>query len=604
MSCYFICPEKPTPTISYTLHVQNKHHTSSPQLVLWLPSEARWRSEDPSPHFSITSRFIVARPSHKLSLLALTGLICPLVAGATCASAPPTPDDAVKLEEKQTLTRKERSHCETDGVPGDHSPLVVHWPDAQRAALESVTSRGVAVIKYTCEGVEVLPACTLPGMYAYGGVSKKTQLVKMESRLAAEANFGTGLPYLEGLEAAFAAGRSLDLAYMLVGHQTTTRTEATVAELEGRCDGATHFVYQLHLGAWAMGTSTQGEASTALGLLGRGGEASGGRSVEKLSSDGDPDRCSATSRSDRKPAEGCSALLRATLFALGHDADNAVDTRREGRRCIDGFVFADGQCKQDADTPACVPGAEDKVCEDACASGATTACAQFADRQNAILTSKQSEREDKQKSLDALQALTTQLTEACDSGEGSACTSMAYLRFRDLTGDAKERNQREGLEFATRGCVSGDPRACGMVQLAFTTDSGKLVGVDIAPEKYISTLELGCAQGAPLPCAHLAEIKLSAALTKQNIGAAMSLAERACIGKNPEGCLILGAYSSDRVVCENLIGSLEMRAYPKDKRDEAKTMATRDCKSATMEDEIAKPALEQACRLGVMVACN
>ena len=87
-------------------------------------------------------------------------LLSPIVSGATCASAPPSPDDAVKLEEKQTLTSREASRCEEDGVPGDHSPLVVHWPDTQRAALESAMTRGVAVIKYTCEGVEVLPGCS------------------------------------------------------------------------------------------------------------------------------------------------------------------------------------------------------------------------------------------------------------------------------------------------------------------------------------------------------------------------------------------------------------------------------------------------------------
>ena len=530
-------------------------------------------------------------------------LLSPIVSGATCASAPPSPDDAVKLEEKQTLTSREASRCEEDGVPGDHSPLVVHWPDTQRAALESAMTRGVAVIKYTCEGVEVLPGCNLPGDYAYGGVSKKTQLVKMNSRLSAEANFSTGLPYLQGLEAAFAAGKSLDLAYILVGNKTTTRTEATVSELRGRCEGATHFIYQTHLGAWAMGTNASGEISAAMEVFGRGGGGGAAKSVEKMSSDGDPGKCDATAQSDLEPTDGCSALLRATLFALGHDVQTAPETRREGRRCIEGFVFKNGQCTQDAAIPVCSPDSEDAVCLEACEAGATPACAQFADRKNVTLTSLAFGKSEKQAALDALDHARASLIRACDAGEGSACTSMAFVHFRDLTGEAKEKNQREGLDFAKRGCVAGDSRACGMVQLAFTTESGRIVGVELDPSKYMTLLELGCAQGASLPCSYMAELRSTSVLGKENASDALAFADKACVGGDAGGCLLLGAYHSERVACENYIGALEMRAYPKDRRAEAKTRAVANCKASQLVEEVAKPSLERACRLGAVAAC-
>jgi len=538
---------------------------------------------------------------HVVSIAAI--LLVPALSAATCAGSQPAPDDAIKLEEKQALTKKETSRCEEDGVPGDHSPLVVHWPDTQRAALESAMTRGVAVIKYTCEGVEVLPGCNLPGDYAYGGVSKKTQLVKMNSRLSAEANFGTGLPYLQGLEAAFAAGKSLDLAYILVGNQTTTRTEATVSELQGRCEGATHFIYQTHIGAWAMGTSASGEVSAAMEVFGRGGGGGAAKSVEKMSSDGDPARCDATSQADREPTDGCSALLRTTLFALGHDVQTTPETRREGRRCIEGFVFKDGQCIQDDGVPVCSPDSEDAVCIKACQAGAAPACALFADRKNAALTSPKLGKREKQATLDVLEGARAALIRACDEGEGSACTSMAYLHFRDLTGDKKEKNQREGLDYAKRGCMAGDSRACGMVQLAFTTDSGKIVGVERDPSKYMTLLELGCAQGAALPCSYMAQLEGTSILGKERTGVALAYAQKACVGEDAMGCLFLGAYHSDRVDCENHIDAMEMRAYPEELRAKAKIRAMANCKSSQLVEEVAKPALEQACRLGAASAC-
>ena len=82
-------------------------------------------------------------------------------------------------------------------------------------------SRGVAVVRYSCEGAEVLKGCSVRGDYGYVGISKKTSVIEMNDKGSVSANLGPAhIP--ASFEAEMAQGKSLNLAYMIVGEQSTT----------------------------------------------------------------------------------------------------------------------------------------------------------------------------------------------------------------------------------------------------------------------------------------------------------------------------------------------------------------------------------------------
>jgi hypothetical protein len=162
--------------------------------------------------------------------------------------------------------------------------------------------------------VKVLPACKVEGSYSYAKVSPKTQLVEMKDARAASAALGGSLQMPSEFRAELSQGRQLNLAYMLVGTFSTDVTTVGAAQFSGRCDGATHFVYEAQLGAFTLAAGEQGHAAAAASMLGVGAaHASMDESRHARTTDGDAKACA---EAGNEPIEGCRALLRANLLAI------------------------------------------------------------------------------------------------------------------------------------------------------------------------------------------------------------------------------------------------------------------------------------------------
>ena len=106
------------------------------------------------------------------------------VAGQTAQSTAPTLDAA------------RPSRC---GYSNKASkPLVVDWPAAERAALESRAMQGpVAVHWQGCE-IEVLTTCNAAGEYGYSGLNPKQETVRIKNADELYANLPVGAASLEG----------------------------------------------------------------------------------------------------------------------------------------------------------------------------------------------------------------------------------------------------------------------------------------------------------------------------------------------------------------------------------------------------------------------
>ena len=134
---------------------------------------------------------------------------------------------------------------------------MVDWKPEQRGDLEIAMSEGVAVVAYDCSGMKLLKDCHLNGSYGYLGMTRKEQVVRLSDSDEVRAN----LP-LSGvkLSAELKRGASLDVAMVMVGKRRTTWREPTKTDLQGPCDGATHFVRAATVGAFVMETGTKAKA--------------------------------------------------------------------------------------------------------------------------------------------------------------------------------------------------------------------------------------------------------------------------------------------------------------------------------------------------------
>lgn len=229
-----------------------------------------------------------------------------------CAGGAARPDEINAAE-----AIGEGQDCTPESAKKDHDHFIVGWTEGSRTSLETAMGRGVAVVNYSCDGVKILNACKVDGGYNYAGVSRKTKLVEMADSGSMSAQLGGGANIPAELRAEIAQGRQLNLAYVLVGTWSTDTYEVTRDQLVGRCDGATHFLFEAQLGAFVLESGERGKAAAAATILGYGG-ASADQSSERRArtTDGDPNACDNAGSGDTEPISGCRALMRANLMAI------------------------------------------------------------------------------------------------------------------------------------------------------------------------------------------------------------------------------------------------------------------------------------------------
>jgi formylglycine-generating enzyme required for sulfatase activity len=224
------------------------------------------------------------------------------------------------------------------------NPLIVEWPAADRGSLEMRLRHGAVVVRYEGCRMEVLRRCSVPGAgYRYGGFTRKSEEVRMRDADELYANLPVGAAKLEAkLETADA----LTVAMTMVGMYEADRDSVRLDELEGHCEGATHIVAGVQVGAYAFYAEREAAVGGSVGIgapIG-GSVASpkiGGHSRaerETLTQDGDADRCASATADDIAPPDGCGALIRLEVVPLG-------EARTAEAGCPEGTAWNGTQCR-------------------------------------------------------------------------------------------------------------------------------------------------------------------------------------------------------------------------------------------------------------------
>jgi TPR repeat protein len=471
-----------------------------------------------------------------------------------------------------------------EAVTGPSKPLVVDWKPDQRADLEEVIHDGVAVVSWTGQGLRLVRTCSLPGNYGYLAVQMKRDVVRLASSEEIAANLPLGGLGIAGkLGGAMQHGATLDIALAIVGKRRTTWNAATKSDLQGQCDGATHFVRAVLVGAFAMTTGSQTKAAAAAEIFGIGAHGGTESSKDVNSADGSLEACEQSGNDDASPPNRCSAILRLELepvtgeevaAAPSTSAPKSVEASRGGG-CPRGLVESGGSCKRPGAEVAYVCGETDaRECAEQCKKGSAESC----DRLGVLLV-QGGENE----------AGTKAFAKACDEDFANGCRNLGFMMMK--------ANGEVGLQALSKGCLLGSAEACEIIGDALV----RIKEFAKAARTYVRGCEGGdfraCTSGAFLLSGGAGDA------VRRNDELALAMSTRACFG-------------GDTVACGNAGLKFEFGEGTAASMENANTLYTRACKldraqcfrlgmflaggapGVNKNDAVAKQALEASCSAG------
>ena len=148
------------------------------------------------------------------------------------------------------------------------SPLVVEWPSAARGDLEIRMRKGVIAVRYAGCSLELLPQCEVPARYAYNAFEVKRDHVVIRDADDLYASVPLGAAKLEGV---LQREGQLDAELSMVGKYEANRRSLARDELGNRCEGATHLIVGLTVGAFTFSAGSETNAGAEARVLGLGG---------------------------------------------------------------------------------------------------------------------------------------------------------------------------------------------------------------------------------------------------------------------------------------------------------------------------------------------
>lgn len=396
-------------------------------------------------------------------------------------------------------------------------PLIVEWPSADRAELESrVTERTVVVVSYDGCEMRLLPHCKAPGQYAYKAVTPKNDTVTIKD----EDELYASIPiYAAKFEGKLAKSGQLNVAMTMVGRYETDRIELSANDLVGRCDGATHIIAGLTAGAFEFFAGADAEVGGGVHVMDAGVGATSRATRETLTSDGDKEACAEASAGDPTPPDGCGALLRVDVLPLKKARKQKSGNCKPGEvakcttRCNEGdarscnslgFIHSKGRGVTKDDAKAVM------LYRKACDGGHANGC----DNLGFMYSKGRGVTKDEAKAVDFYR-------KACDGGHASGCDS---LGFRIQNGRGTEKNEAEAVKLYRKACDGGSAMGCN--NLGFMYANGRSITKDHA--KAAELYGKSCDNGTALGCNNLARMFASGHGVAKDEAKALKLFDKAC----------------------------------------------------------------------------
>jgi TPR repeat protein len=409
--------------------------------------------------------------------------------------------------------------------------LIVDWEPEVRGDLEIAMKLGVAVVAYRGGKLKLLDSCHLEGDYGFLGMTRKERLVRLEDGDEIRANLPlNGAALAAQLEGELSRGATLEVGLVMVGKRMTTARRAQQKQLEGDCDGATHFVRGATVGAFVMETGTRAKLRSAAELFGAGVSAASTSAKHVRTREGDLADCQSSDPDALAPPKQCGSPLRVELAPIDSDRDflsadepaiESPDIIASG--CPDHLVMREGKCAapQEGAGHQC-RGIDPVDCKTQCDLDHGGSCVNLGwAYEQGIDVAK-----DHRKAFAAYR-------KSCKLGTTEGCRAVAFMY---LNGLGVAADPKKALQYYQRSCNDGDALGCSNLGVMFA--HGKGVSKDI--DRAVVLYRRACNGGNPRGCINLGSVyEEGGGVAKDPIQAA-KLYKRACIGEHPAGCVNLG----------------------------------------------------------------
>lgn len=462
----------------------------------------------------------------------------PGAVGEVVRPAPPTASQA--LGEVQVACRAGATEAE---------PLVVDLPSSARLDLEVVMKEGVAVVSYDCKSLKLLKSCKLPGAYRFAGVSRKEEVLKLDDQNEIAANLPfSGVEIAGGLQ----QGSSLDLALVLVGKRSTMVDDAVRADLDGRCDGATHFVRAASVGAFAFDVGTRGEARAVADFFGAGASAKSASQRRSMNRDGDIAECRKSSPDDAQPPGQCGSAIRLELLPLLEKRPAGEEKKPDDKEatplavtCPAGMSVSGGICTADMDAPFLCSPEDEAQCDAQCKKGSAGSCYNLG-----VIWQKAPSEMKPGASWEDIEAYHRKRNEryreafakACDGGVAEGCDRLAFVQ---MSLKASDKDIEEPWQ---RACNLGLGGSCRLFAGRFLYSPERR---DVKRGRAL--LDRGCKLGAVHACVQIAETYLQpvdgSKPTAEDLTQGVNILKEACEARRQNSCRELAVlYTEGKIV--------------------------------------------------------
>jgi transposase len=175
-----------------------------------------------------------------------------------------------------------------DVAASHESPLVTEWPASEKANLESRLREGGVVVAYSGCEMRLLPGCRAGGDYEWRRTTTSTDSFEILSHDDLYTKLPLGAATLEG---ELSNSGRLAVRTTVSGQLGLVGADPSRVPITGACQGATHLVSGLSIGAFQLKSGGATSVSGGAEVAGLGAKAGTGREEETLRSAGTPGTC-------------------------------------------------------------------------------------------------------------------------------------------------------------------------------------------------------------------------------------------------------------------------------------------------------------------------
>jgi hypothetical protein len=199
--------------------------------------------------------------------------------------------------------------------------LVVDWSSLDRSKLEATAHKGLVPVRLDGCEARLVDHCVARRGYAYMPTSRQRELVVVRGHDELRARLPLGAARFG---ATLDRSRELRVTMTVVGRWEAPLEAIGASDLEGECEGATHYIASVAVGAFEIAAKSAAEVGVEADVAALDARAESKSERQRLDSAGVEARCSDGKRGDNDPPSDCAVPLRLEVRRLGAAVASSV----------------------------------------------------------------------------------------------------------------------------------------------------------------------------------------------------------------------------------------------------------------------------------------